>query len=81
MGNPHCVTFVESVDFFPLEKIGPQFEHNELFPERVNAEFIKVIDRNTLKMRVWERGSGETLGLRHRRLRGGCSGRRKRFLR
>lgn len=60
MGNPHCVVFVENVDFFPLEKIGPQFEHSELFPERVNAEFVKVIDRATLKMRVWERGSGET---------------------
>lgn len=60
MGNPHCVVFVDSVDFFPLEKIGPQFEHDELFPERVNAEFIQVIDRSTLKMRVWERGSGET---------------------
>lgn len=60
MGNPHCVTFVDNVDFFPLEKIGPQFEHSELFPERVNAEFVKVIDRSTIKMRVWERGSGET---------------------
>lgn len=60
MGNPHCVVFVDNVDFIPLEKIGPQFENNRLFPERVNTEFIKVIDRTTLKMRVWERGSGET---------------------
>lgn len=60
MGNPHCVVFQNNVDNFDIEKIGPQFEHCELFPERVNAEFVKVIDKNTLKMRVWERGSGET---------------------
>ena len=60
MGNPHCVTFINNVDTFPLEEVGPKFERNELFPERVNAEFIQVIDKITLKMRVWERGSGET---------------------
>ncbi len=60
MGNPHCVTFINNVDTFPLEEVGPKFERNELFPERVNAEFIQVIDKKTLKMRVWERGSGET---------------------
>jgi carbamoyl-phosphate synthase large subunit len=60
MGNPHCVVFVDDVDNFELEKTGPLFENDPLFPERVNAEFIKVIGKNTLKMRVWERGSGET---------------------
>jgi carbamoyl-phosphate synthase large subunit len=61
MGNPHAVVFTDLVDALDLEKLGPQFETNELFPERVNTEFIKVIDEHTLKMRVWERGSGETL--------------------
>lgn len=61
MGNPHCVTYVDDVDDLPIEKIGPLFENNPLFPERVNTEFVKVIDRGTLQMRVWERGSGETL--------------------
>jgi carbamoyl-phosphate synthase large subunit len=61
MGNPHAVVFTDLVDALDLEKLGPQFEMNELFPERVNTEFIKVIDEHTLKMRVWERGSGETL--------------------
>ena len=62
MGNPHCVTFVDEVDILDIEKVGPQFENNPLFPERVNTEFITVIDRTTLKMRVWERGNGETWG-------------------
>ena len=61
MGNPHCVTFVDDVDSLNLESIGPEFENNSLFPDRVNTEFIKVIDSSTLQMRVWERGSGETL--------------------
>lgn len=62
MGNPHCVVFTDTdVSELPLEKIGPKFEFDSLFPERVNTEFINVIDKNTLKMRVWERGSGETL--------------------
>ena len=60
MGNPHCVIFVDDVDNLEIEKIGPLFENNELFPERVNTEFIKIIDNKTLQMRVWERGSGET---------------------
>ena len=61
MGNPHCVTFVQgNLDAIDLEEIGPKFEYEEIFPERVNAEFIKVLDDHTLKMRVWERGSGET---------------------
>lgn len=61
MGNPHAVIFGEDPDNINLEKIGPLFEKNELFPESINTEFVEVIDRNTLKMRVWERGSGETL--------------------
>jgi len=63
MGNPHAVTYLESeeaVDNLEIEKIGPKFEFNPIFPERVNTEFVKVIDDHTLKMRVWERGSGET---------------------
>ena len=61
MGNPHCVTFTDDVDGIELEKIGPLFENSPVFPERVNTEFVKVIDDHTLQMRVWERGSGETL--------------------
>lgn len=62
MGNPHCVIFSDTdPENIEIEKIGPEFEKNAVFPEQVNTEFIKVIDENTLKMRVWERGSGETL--------------------
>ena len=62
MGNPHCVTFLkEDVRDLDLEKIGPFFENHKRFPDRINTEFVNVIDRNTLRMRVWERGSGETL--------------------
>lgn len=61
MGNPHAVTFVEDVEALDLEEIGPKFENHEKFPRRVNTEFIKLIDRAHMKMRVWERGSGETL--------------------
>ncbi len=61
MGNPHCVTFVDDVDSLDLEKIGPHYENHPLFPDRINTEFIKVIDDKTLQMRVWERGSGETM--------------------
>lgn len=62
MGNPHAVVFIEnSPKDFPLEKVGPLFENNDVFPDRTNTEFIKVVDRNNLEMRVWERGSGETL--------------------
>ncbi|MGN0481459.1 MAG: diaminopimelate epimerase [Lachnospiraceae bacterium] len=60
MGNPHAIVYVDDVDSLDLEKIGPAFENHKLFPERVNTEFIQIIDRSTLKMRVWERGSGET---------------------
>lgn len=61
MGNPHCVIFGKDPDTIDLEKIGPHFEHFEKFPERINTEFIEVLDSHTLKMRVWERGSGETM--------------------
>jgi diaminopimelate epimerase len=61
MGNPHCVTFVEDVDLVPLEAIGPKFEHHPVFPQRTNTEFIQVVSRDHLKMRVWERGAGITL--------------------
>jgi carbamoyl-phosphate synthase large subunit len=61
MGNPHCVVFMDDIKNIKLEELGPMFEHAPIFPERVNTEFIKVINENTLEMRVWERGSGETL--------------------
>ena len=60
MGNPHAVVFLPEVDSLDLENIGPSFDHHELFPDRVNTEFVRVIDDHTLQMRVWERGSGET---------------------
>ena len=60
MGNPHCVIMAENIDALDLPKIGPEFENHPLFPERVNTEFIEKIDSTHLKMRVWERGSGET---------------------
>ena len=61
MGNPHCITFVEDVAAIPLEAIGPKFEHHPTFPQRTNTEFIEVVSRDYLKMRVWERGAGITL--------------------
>lgn len=61
MGNPHAVIFTTGIDDMELDKIGPLFEHHELFPEQINTEFVEVIDEHTLKMRVWERGSGETM--------------------
>ena len=61
MGNPHCVVFKENLDLLEIAKVGPAFENAPLFPEQVNTEFVKVLDSHTLKMRVWERGSGETL--------------------
>ena len=61
MGNPHCVVFTEGIDDLELEKIGPKFENHELFPDRINTEFVEIIDEHTVKMRVWERGSGETI--------------------
>jgi len=61
MGNPHCVVFCDYPDLLPIEKIGPVIETAAIFPDRVNVEFVQVLDGHTLKMRVWERGSGETL--------------------
>ncbi len=61
MGNPHCVVFCEDPDRIPLETLGPRFENHPAFPGRVNTEFVSVTGKNELKMRVWERGSGETL--------------------
>ena len=60
VGNPHCVTVVEDVDGMKLEQVGPAFESHKNFPERINTEFVEVVDPTHLKMRVWERGSGET---------------------
>ena len=61
MGNPHAVVFMDDVQGMEIEKIGPKFENHERFPNRINTEFVRVIDRHTAEMRVWERGSGETL--------------------
>lgn len=61
MGNPHAVVFVKDTDNIPIETIGPLFENHEMFPDRVNTEFVQVINRKHIRMRVWERGSGETL--------------------
>ena len=60
MGNPHCVVFRDDIDRIDIDKVGPEFEFDKLFPERVNTEFVTVLDDHTIKMRVWERGSGET---------------------
>ena len=61
MGNPHAVVFVENTSDFPINEVGPYFEHHERFPNRTNTEFVQIIDRNHIKMRVYERGTGETL--------------------
>lgn len=61
MGNPHAVVYIEDVKGLKIEKIGPQFENHPRFPDRINTEFVRVIDEHTVEMRVWERGSGETL--------------------
>lgn len=61
MGNPHTVVFIDDVKGLNIEKVGPLFENHTLFPRRVNTEFVRVIDKKTVEMRVWERGSGETL--------------------
>jgi len=61
MGNPHAVIFMDHVADLPLEKIGPEFENHVRFPNRINTEFIRVLDDETIEMRVWERGTGETL--------------------
>ncbi|ADL03877.1 diaminopimelate epimerase [Lacrimispora saccharolytica] len=60
MGNPHAIYYMDFIDGLDLEAIGPAFEHHERFPERTNSEFIQVVNRNYIRMRVWERGSGET---------------------
>ena len=61
MGNPHAVIFMDDVLGLKIEQIGPAFERHERFPKRINTEFVKVLNRNTVQMRVWERGTGETL--------------------
>lgn len=61
MGNPHAVVYLEDVKGLDIEKVGPKFEKHPCFPDRVNTEFVRVLDRHTVEMRVWERGSGETL--------------------
>lgn len=61
MGNPHAVTFIDDTDGLEIEKLGPHFENHKLFPKRINTEFAQIVDRHTIKMRVWERGAGETL--------------------
>ena len=61
MGNPHAVTYVDDVSKVEIEKIGPKFETHKIFPKKTNTEFVQIIDKKTVKMRVWERGAGETL--------------------
>lgn len=61
MGNPHAVVYMEDVEHLSIEAIGPKFEKHPRFPDRINTEFVKLLDKNTVQMRVWERGSGETL--------------------
>jgi diaminopimelate epimerase len=61
MGNPHCMTFVDDVDTIPLAEVGVLFEHHPVFPKRTNTEFVEVVNRGYVKMRVWERGAGATL--------------------
>ncbi|MGF1458350.1 MAG: diaminopimelate epimerase [Leptolyngbyaceae cyanobacterium] len=61
MGNPHCITFVDDAAAIALAELGPQFEHHSVFPQRINTEFIEVVSRDYLQMRVWERGAGATL--------------------
>ncbi len=61
VGNPHCVVFCDAIDALDLQSLGPKFEYAPEFPERINTEFVRVVDRHTLRMRVWERGNGETL--------------------
>ncbi len=60
VGNPHCVVFVDNVDKIDIDTVGPKIENADIFPERVNTEFVRVVNSNTIKMRVWERGNGET---------------------
>jgi diaminopimelate epimerase len=60
MGNPHCVVYPDNPEKLDLEKLGPRFEHHPFFPNRVNTEFVKVLGPEEIRMRVWERGAGET---------------------
>ena len=60
MGNPHAVVYMDDIENLDIETLGPKFELHQIFPKRTNTEFVKVIDKNTVEMRVWERGSGET---------------------
>ena len=60
VGNPHCVVFHDAIDALDLSEIGPHFEYADIFPERVNTEFVRLVNPTTLRMRTWERGSGET---------------------
>lgn len=61
MGNPHCVVFVEDAERFPIEKFGTHFEHHPKFPRKINTEFVQILSRNKIRMRVWERGASVTL--------------------
>lgn len=61
MGNPHAVVYMDNIENLDIETLGPKFELHQIFPKRINTEFVKVIDENTVEMRVWERGAGETL--------------------
>ena len=61
MGNPHCVTYVEELDDFPVARFGPRIEHHPLFPRRINVEFVEILSRGEVRQRTWERGAGETL--------------------
>ena len=65
MGNPHAIVYMDELKNLDIEKLGPKFENHIDFPDRINTEFVKVIDRHTLQMRVWERGSGADTRLRH----------------
>ena len=61
MGNPHAVVYMDDIKNLEIERIGPAFEHHPAFPDRINTEFVHVLDRSSVEMRVWERGAGETL--------------------
>jgi diaminopimelate epimerase len=61
LGNPHCVIFTDAVEKAELEKVGPAVENHPAFPERTNVEFVEILDRHNVRMRIWERGAGETL--------------------
>lgn len=61
MGNPHAIVYMDDIEALDIKEIGPKFEYHQIFPKRTNTEFVKVLDKDTLQMRVWERGAGETL--------------------